>query len=180
MKSEITGNRDASYSTWHRNTLTRKHTNVDNDLLEMTDQTVYTMYYNFDSEGDLVPRVIFETKGIIYDPDDEAYILPDLGKFITQMKALRGTAKVQNIPAFFVFYYIENDQKFFVVVPINKIARKFLKPNYLAVAMSEQSYIKFLYKVSEIDLVANGSKYLPKMTDFKCHKFEASLKLIPE
>jgi hypothetical protein len=180
MKSEITGNRDASYSTWHRNTLTRKHTNVDNDLLEMTDQTVYTMYYNFDSDGDLVPRVIFETKGIIYDPDDEAYILPDLSKFITQMKALRGTAKIQNLPAFFVFYYIENDRKFFVVVPINETARKSLQAGYLAVCMSEHSYVKFLYKLSGISDVPVGMTYRPEMVNFKCNKFERSLQLIPK
>jgi hypothetical protein len=172
MENEITGNRDSSYSTWHRNTLPKKHTLIDNDTFDLSNAFVYTMYFNWDSDGDLIPQVTFETKGIIKD-ENNLYILPDLTRFRQQILAIRGSAKGNNIPAFMVFYYIK-DITFFVAVPLNAGAKKLFKNNaYLT--LSEKQYISLLQKVSGMSFHNTGSSTSLDHLSFKDTLFKESL-----
>ena len=172
MTNEITGNRDSSYSTWHRNTLPKKHTLIDNDTFDLNNSFVYTMYFNWDSDGDLIPQVIFETKGIIKD-ENNRYILPDLTRFRQQILAIRGTAKGNNIPAFMVFYYIQ-DITFFTVVPLNAKAKKLFKNNQ-SLTLTEKQYISLLQKVSGMSFHNTGSSLDTDSLHFKNTLFKESL-----
>lgn len=175
MENDITGNRDAAYSKWHRSTLPKKHTLIDNDLFDLSDSFVYTMYYNWDKEGDLVPQVTFETKGIIRDSNN-IFILPDLTRFRQQILALRGTAKGNNNPAFMVFYYIK-EVTFFTVVPLNAKAKKlFGKNKYLT--LTERQYISLLQKVTGMSFQNTGNNDDIEELLFKDTLFKESLNIL--
>jgi hypothetical protein len=135
------------------------------------------MYYNFDSEGDLIPKVIFETKGLIKDEETNTFILPDLSKFTAQIKAIRGTAKGNNIPAFMTLYSIENSLKFFVVIPLNNQAKGYIK--YKAQCFTEYGYVELLEKIAGISHSKTGSKFNLHELNFKSFKFQQTLNLIP-
>ena len=177
MEKDITGNRDASYSNWHRDTLPKKHTLIDDDLHDLNNSFVYQMYYGWDAEGDLKPKVKFETKGIIQDSND-VYILPDMSRHKTQIKAIRGEAKGSNVPAFMVFYKITEDIKFFVIVPLNLIARSyFLKygVNDLFYLSSEKQYIGLLKEVTGMEFINPGQHHNLKELKFKDQLFKRTL-----
>jgi hypothetical protein len=172
MENDITGNRDAAYSKWHRRTLPKKHTLIDNDLFDLSNSFVYTMYYNWDREGDLIPQVTFETKGIIKD-ENNIFILPDLTRFRQQILALRGTAKGNDNPAFMVFYYIK-EVTFFTVVPLNLKAKKlFGKKKYRT--LTERQYISLLKEVTGMSFQNTGSTINFSTLLFKDTLFKDSL-----
>ena len=175
MENDITGNRDAAYSKWHRRTLPKKHTLIDNDLFDLSDSFVYTMYYNWDREGDLIPQVTFETKGIIKDSNSK-YLLPDLTRFRQQILALRGTAKGNNNPAFMVFYYIK-EITFFTVVPLNAKAKKLFGKNQYY-TLTERQYISLLQKVTGMSFQNTGSSDDVKELHFKDTLFKESLNIL--
>jgi hypothetical protein len=177
MEHDITGNRDASYSNWHRATLPKKHTLLDDDLHDLNNSFLYTMYFGWDLESDLIPKVKFETKGIIRDANGY-YILPDLLRHKTQIKAIRGDAKGHNIPAFLIFYYITTSLKFFVIVPLNKLARTyFTKYNYQEsfYIANEKEYIALLKQITGMTFDNTGEKTNLKELKFKDTLFKNSL-----
>jgi len=177
MEKDITGNRDASYSNWHRETLPKKHTLVDDDLHDLNNSFVYTMYYGWDAEGDLQPKVKFETKGIIKDLNDK-YILPDMSRHKTQIKALRGEAKGCNIPAFMVLYYITEAVKFFVIIPLNFKAKDYFtkyKIYDLYYIASEKQYIGLLQEITGMEFKNPGTHIPVKNLQFKDFLFQQTL-----
>lgn len=177
MENDITGNRDAAYSKWHRATFPKKHTLIDNDLHDLNLSFVYEMYYNWDKDGDLIPKVIFETKGIIQDSNG-LYILPDMSRHRTQILALRGGAKGNNIPAFMVFYKITDDIKFFVIVPLNKLAKEyFTKYNLhdLHYVATEIEYYNLLCEITGMTKRYDLSKVDKKELKFKDQLFKQTL-----
>ena len=177
MEKDITGNRDASYSNWHRETLPKKHTLIDDDLHDLNDSFVYQMYYGWDAEGDLKPKVKFETKGIIKDLNDK-FILPDMSRHKTQIKALRGEAKGCNIPAFMVLYYITEAVKFFVIIPLNLRAKDYFtkyKIYDLYYIASEKQYIGLLREITGMEFKNPGTHIQVKNLQFKDFLFQQTL-----
>ena len=122
-------------------------------------------------------KVKFETKGIIKDLNDK-YILPDMSRHKTQIKAIRGEAKCSNIPAFMVLYYISETIKFFVIIPLNIKARSYFlkyKINTLYYVASEKQYIGLLREVTGMEFKNPGSHIDTKELQFKDFLFQQTL-----
>lgn len=161
-KEEITGNRDASYSNWQRNQFCRGYGVWDDDMYDPLH--VYRVSYGYDEEGLTKIALKFETKGLLVK--DGKILLPDTTKHTKQFDALRADSKRYDkfgnradIPAYCVWYLIEEDVKFFLVVALNDSCLNTLGQRIKG--FSEADYIRFFLSNMDIDL-RNYSKYNPR------------------
>jgi hypothetical protein len=158
-KQEITGNRDASYSNWQRNQFCRGYGVWDDDMYDPLH--VYRVSYGYDEEGLTKIPFKFETKGLLVK--DGKILLPDANNHIKQFDAIRADAKRYDrfgnradLGAYCVWYLIEDDIKFFLVVALNDVC--LAKLGQRIKGFCEADYIKFFLSFMDIDL-SNYSKY---------------------
>jgi hypothetical protein len=143
-KEEITGNRDSSYSNWQRRAYCRGYGVWDDDMYDPL--FVYRVTNEYDEEG--LPKVAFkfETKGIVIV--DDKIILPNCDKHYRQFDAIRSDCKRYDkfgsrcdVPGYCVWYVLEKDIKYFLVVALNDPCLKVLGNRI--VGMTEAQYIRF-------------------------------------
>jgi hypothetical protein len=173
-KQEITGNRDASYSNWQRRKFCSGYGVWDDDTYDP--MTVYRLTCGYDEELLPIHRAKWEVKGIVRV--DNTLYLPDTNRYHKQYDAIRADAKRYDrfgnrvdIPAFCVYYLLEEDIKFFLVVALNKVCLSLLGQRIKP--LSEAEYVKFFLSLMETsfrdysEFDGNGVKLTKKLFEPK-------------
>lgn len=183
-KEEITGNRDASYSNWQRTKFCSGYGVWDDDMYDPLH--VYRVTCGYDEERLTKIALKFETKGLLVK--DGKILLPDATKHEKQFDALRADSKRYDkfgnradIPAYCVWYLLEEDVKFFLVVALNDACLKLQGQRIKG--YSEGDYVRFflshleikLWDFSKFDLYGR-KKVLPMFDEEHKQRFVVSIK----
>ena len=183
-KEEITGNRDASYSNWQRTKFCSGYGVWDDDMYDPLH--VYRVTYGYDEERLTKIALKFETKGLLVK--DGKILLPDATKHEKQFDALRADSKRYDkfgnradIPAYCVWYLLEDNVKFFLVVALNDVCLK--KLGQRIKGFSEGEYVRFFLSHMDINMVDlskfdlfGRKKVLPMFDEEHKQRFVVSIK----